>query len=70
MQLESLSKNPSDIYKYAYNMLIQENFVEAEKYFNIFLGENPDDPLASNAILVSENFLCSKKLSKSCYKLC
>ena len=30
-------------------MLIQENFVEAEKYFNIFLGENPDAPLASNA---------------------
>ena len=44
-QLANLSKDPSDIYKLAYNMLIQENFSEAEKYFNIFLGENPNDPL-------------------------
>ena len=40
-QLVNLSKNPSDIYKHAYNMLIQENFIEAEKHFNIFIGENP-----------------------------
>ena len=66
MQLESLSKNPSDIYKYAYNMLIQENFVEAEKYFNIFLGENPDDPLASNAYYwLGETFYVQKNFQKA-----
>lgn len=65
-QLENLSKNPSDIYKYAYNMLIQENFLEAEKYFNIFLGENPDDPLASNAYYwLGETFYVQKSFQKA-----
>ncbi len=65
-QLEGLSKNPSDIYKHAYNMLIQENFLEAEKYFNIFLGENPDDPLASNAYYwLGETFYVQKQFQKA-----
>tara|TARA_Y100001968_G_scaffold318542_1_gene348894 strand:- start:208 stop:1170 length:963 start_codon:yes stop_codon:yes gene_type:complete len=65
-QLEELSKNPSDIYKLAYNMLIQENFSEAEKYFNIFLGENPDDPLASNAYYwLGETFYVQKQFQKA-----
>ena len=65
-QLEDLSKNPSDIYKHAYNMLIQENFLEAEKYFNIFLGENPDDPLASNAYYwLGETFYVQKQFQKA-----
>ena len=33
-QIAELSKNPSDIYKHAYKMLIQENFLEAEKRNN------------------------------------
>ena len=32
-QLANLSKDPSDIYKHAYNMLIQEKFLEAERNF-------------------------------------
>ena len=65
-QLENLSKNPSDIYKYAYNMLIQENFVEAEKHFNIFIGENPKDPLASNAYYwLGETFYVQKQFQKA-----
>jgi len=65
-QLESLSKDPSEIYKYAYSMLIQENFTEAEKYFNIFLGENPNDPLASNAYYwLGETFYVQKNFQKA-----
>lgn len=48
-QLAQLSKNPSELYSYAYAMLIRENFIEAEKFFKAFIGEHPNDPLASNA---------------------
>ena len=48
-QLTKLSKNPSEIYKYAYDMLVRENYTEAESSFKAFIGEHPDDPLASNA---------------------
>ena len=65
-QLANLSKNPSDIYKYAYNMLIQENFLEAERYFNIFIGENPNDPLTSNAYYwLGETFYVQKQFQKA-----
>ena len=65
-QLANLSKNPSDIYKHAYNMLIQENFLEAEKFFNIFIGENPKDPLASNAYYwLGETFYVQKEFQKA-----
>ena len=65
-QLATLSKNPSDIYKHAYNMLIQENFTEAEKFFNIFIGENPKDPLASNAYYwLGETFYVQKQFQKA-----
>ena len=65
-QLANLSKDPSDIYKHAYNMLIQENFLEAEKYFNIFIGENPKDPLASNAYYwLGETFYVQKQFQKA-----
>ena len=65
-QLANLSKNPSDIYKHAYNMLIQENFLEAERYFNIFIGENPDDPLTSNAYYwLGETFYVQKQFQKA-----
>ena len=48
-QLIELSKNPSEIYKYAYDMLVRENYIEAESSFKAFIGEHPNDPLASNA---------------------
>ena len=48
-QLTELSKNPSEIYKYAYDMLVRENYAEAETSFKAFIGEHPNDPLASNA---------------------
>ena len=65
-KLANLSKDPSAIYKLAYNMLIQENFSEAEKYFNIFLGENPNDPLASNAYYwLGETFYVQKQFRKA-----
>ena len=65
-QLTELSKSPSDIYKHAYGMLVQENFSEAEKYFNIFLGENPSDPLASNAYYwLGETFYVQKQFEKA-----
>ena len=48
-QLIELSKSPSEIYKYAYDMLIRENYIEAESSFKAFIGEHPNDPLASNA---------------------
>ena len=48
-QLTELSKNPSEIYKYAYDMLVRENYTEAESSFKAFIGEHPNDPLASNA---------------------
>ena len=65
-QIAELSKNPSDIYKHAYKMLIQENFLEAEKFFNIYLGENPNDPLASNAYYwLGETFYVQKQFQKA-----
>ncbi len=48
-KITSLLKNPSEIYSYAYDMLVRENFIEAEKSFKAFIGEHPNDPLASNA---------------------
>ena len=48
-KLTLLLKNPSEIYSYAYDMLVRENFIEAEKSFKAFIGEHPNDPLASNA---------------------
>ena len=48
-QLALINKNPSEIYSYAYEMLVRENFTEAEKSFKAFIGEHPKDPLASNA---------------------
>ena len=48
-KITSLLKKPSDIYSYAYDMLVRENFIEAEKSFKAFIGEHPEDPLASNA---------------------
>jgi len=48
-QVKKLSKDPSEIYKYAYDMLVRENYTEAESSFKAFIGEHPDDPLASNA---------------------
>ena len=48
-QLTELSKSPSEIYKYAYDMLVRENYIEAERSFKTFIGEHPNDPLASNA---------------------
>ena len=48
-KINSLLKNPAEIYSYAYDMLVRENFIEAEKSFKAFIGEHPNDPLASNA---------------------
>jgi tol-pal system protein YbgF len=61
-KITSLLKNPSEIYSYAYNMLVRENFVEAEKSFKAFIGEHPDDPLASNAYYwLGETYYVQKK---------
>ena len=61
-KITSLLKNPSEIYSYAYDMLVRENFVEAEKYFKAFIGEHPDDPLASNAYYwLGETYYVQKK---------
>ncbi len=61
-QLALLSKSPSEIYKYAYDMLIRENFSEAEKSFKAFIGEHPDNPLASNAYYwLGETYYVQKK---------
>ncbi len=60
--ISSLLKNPSEIYSYAYDMLVRENFVEAEKSFKAFIGEHPDDPLASNAYYwLGETYYVQKK---------
>ena len=61
-KITSLLKNPSEIYSYAYDMLVRENFVEAEKSFKAFIGEHPDDPLASNAYYwLGETYYVQKK---------
>jgi len=60
--LSLLSKNPSEIYSYAYDMLVRENFIEAEKSFKAFIGEHPNDPLASNAYYwLGETYYVQKK---------
>ena len=61
-KITSLLKNPSDIYSYAYDMLVRENFIEAEKSFKAFIGEHPNDPLASNAYYwLGETYYVQKK---------
>ena len=58
----SLLKSPSEIYSYAYDMLVRENFVEAEKSFKAFIGEHPNDSLASNAYYwLGETYYVQKK---------
>ena len=61
-KITALLKNPSEIYSYAYDMLVRENFIEAEKSFKAFIGEHPDDPLASNAYYwLGETYYVQKK---------
>ena len=61
-KITSLLKNPSEMYSYAYDMLVRENFFEAEKSFKAFIGEHPDDPLASNAYYwLGETYYVQKK---------
>ena len=61
-KITALLKNPSEIYSYAYNMLVRENFTEAEKSFKAFIGEHPNDPLASNAYYwLGETYYVQKK---------
>ena len=61
-KISSLLKNPSEIYSYAYDMLVRENFIEAENSFKAFIGEHPDDPLASNAYYwLGETYYVQKK---------
>ena len=61
-KITALLKSPSEIYSYAYDMLVRENFVEAEKSFKAFIGEHPDDPLASNAYYwLGETYYVQKK---------
>ncbi len=61
-KINSLLKNPSEIYSYAYDMLVRENFIEAERSFKAFIGEHPNDPLASNAYYwLGETYYVQKK---------
>ena len=61
-KLALLLKNPSEIYSFAYDMLVRENFLEAEKSFKAFIGEHPNDPLASNAYYwLGETYYVQKK---------
>ena len=61
-KLTLLLKNPSEIYSYAYDMLVRENFIEAEKSFKAFIGEHPNDPLTSNAYYwLGETYYVQKK---------
>ena len=61
-KITALLKNPSEIYSYAYDMLVRENFIEAENSFKAFIGEHPDDPLASNAYYwLGETYYVQKK---------
>ena len=61
-KITSLLKNPSEIYSYAYDMLVRENFTEAEKSFKAFIGEHPNDPLTSNAYYwLGETYYVQKK---------
>ena len=55
-------QNELGIDGYAYDMLVRENFIEAEKSFKAFIGEHPDDPLASNAYYwLGETYYVQKK---------
>ena len=50
------------MYKYAYDMLVMENYVESENAFKVFIGEHPKDPLASNAYYwLGETYYVQKK---------
>mgnify|MGYP001190644880 CR=1 FL=1 len=61
-KITALLKSPSEIYSYAYDMLVRENFIEAEKSFKAFIGEHPNDPLASNAYYwLGETYYVQKK---------
>ena len=61
-KITALLKNPSEIYNYAYDMLVRENFIEAENSFKAFIGEHPEDPLASNAYYwLGETYYVQKK---------
>ena len=61
-KINSLLKNPAEIYSYAYDMLVRENFIEAEKSFKAFIGEHPNDPLTSNAYYwLGETYYVQKK---------
>ena len=61
-KITMLLKNPSEIYSYAYDMLVRENFIEAEKSFKAFIGEHPNDPLTSNAYYwLGETYYVQKK---------
>ena len=61
-ELKELSKSPSKIYKYAYDMLVIENYIEAENAFKVFIGEHPKDPLTSNAYYwLGETYYVQKK---------
>ena len=43
-------------------MLVRENFIEAENSFKAFIGEHPEDPLASNAYYwLGETYYVQKK---------
>ena len=48
-------------------MLVRENFTEAENSFKAFLGEHPNDPLASNAYYWLGKPIMYKKVSISSY---
>ena len=61
-KLTLLLKDPSEIYSYAYDMLVRENFIEAEKSFKAFIGEHPNDSLTSNAYYwLGETYYVQKK---------
>ncbi|OUU61341.1 MAG: tol-pal system protein YbgF [Alphaproteobacteria bacterium TMED62] len=61
-KLLQLLENPSEIYSYAYDMLVRENFIEAEKSFKAFIGEHPNDSLTSNAYYwLGETYYVQKK---------
>lgn len=61
-KMSLLLRNPSEIYSYAYDMLVAENFIEAEKSFKAFIGEHPNDPLTSNAYYwLGETYYVQKK---------
>ncbi len=61
-EFEKLSNDPSEMYKYAYEMLVIENYIEAENGFKVFIGEHPKDELTSNAYYwLGETYYVQKK---------